>query len=567
MGEKEGSQLTVQTYVNLSIIILLLLVLMIFIVNLAYFTRENSDQAHIDLRQSTNVHAVIERESREEYFFTLLAEKESKVEGSLKKAKMPYTLTQLLEDSKRQKGNLIIDSSLLNDPEAFKVIERSIRDEKTIIFSNMPKAEDIKKYNLEEILGIAKIKREKEYNQLNLVPGFMLGGFHEFRNMRYRGYEIDLLFSTKVYGFANDNAPIIWRNTYKGSQVYVINGPFMDTNASYGMLTALMGEVFENYIYPVVNTRLITYEGFPYISQENEQQFEEIYSRDAMKVQNDILLPEILTLNRRREFIPNGYLRVGFGQQYTQTLEGYYRDQLNNAQGQFLKEGGQIGMWYSGDLGYDEKMYKSIFPGGEIESILVRKQLDDIDNLLEVSEELHSILGPWKEIEPFEYLNEDTVYIPFTVDGVLKTGQEKLEFISAVTAFASIVQNLNLEDVVLLKDNKENWQSLSRNYIKFTDDYRERFNFLEDSDLSTAAGAVKVFRNTTPTIKEDSDKISIKSDHWYGKSYYILKTNKEISGIRNGKIEEIEPGAYLVTVEDKELEIDIREYKNKTLGR
>ena len=156
-------------------------------------------------------------------------------------------------------------------------------------------------------------------------------------------------------------------------------------------------------------------------------------------------------------------------------------------------------------------------------------------------------------------MDDKTVYIPRTLDGIEVSGQEKLEFISSVTAFGAIVQNLNIEEIVTFKGEEELWTSASKTYMKFIDGYRERFNFLEDKNITETTDSVKLFLNTSPKIYIGEDRIEIKSDRWDGQTHYILRTDKRIDSIENGKAELIEEGAYLITIDDRQVDIKISE--------
>lgn len=567
---RSESQLTFQRYLGLSLVIILLLVLMFIITNLELFIREREEildsERYFDLEQNIGK-GMLEREGLDSLYFTLVVDKPSLVEDGLKKAKIPHSVVSSLKDIKQTKDNLILDGDMIKDDKDLKVLKKFIAEKKTILFLSMPNEKFIKELEIREILGIGQLIGEKSEKTLTLVPGFILGGVHELKSMIYKIYDVELLYSTKVFGYGKKNSPIIWRNIYQGSEIYVINASFMNTNASYGILSALMSQIHEDYIYPVVNARLMTYEGFPYITDENKDKLEEFYNRDAMKFQNDILLPNILTINKRRQFIPNGYFRVGFKERYKDNIEDYIIKEVGNVDLQMFKDGGETGVRYSGDAEYDKKMYSEVFNDEEIKSIFIDKETRDMKKIVGISDSLESVIGPWEGKKGFEYIDKDVVYIPLTVDGIDNKGQKELEFLSGVTAFGAIVQNLDVEDFVLLKGDKENWTKSSRSYIKFIDKYREKFSFLEDKNITKASNSVKVFRNSSPKIKISSNKIQMKFDNWIGESHFILRTDKIVGDVVNGKVEKIESGTYLVTALDKNVEIEITKPQNTNMSR
>ena len=374
--------------------------------------------------------------------------------------------------------------------------------------------------------------------------------------------DVELLYSTKVYGYGKDDKPVIWRNTLEDSEVYIINGPFMDTNVSYGFLSAILSKVYEDYIYPVINARLMIYEGFPFISNENEKNLNKLYNRDAMKFQYDILMPNILTMNSSRDFIPNGYFTFGFKGSSTKDINESNIEKVNNIRDQIYTSGGDVDLKYTGDLKRDKQTYKKVFKNQKVTSVLMDNELTSLKDILTSSDNLESIVGPWGDRNTFEYLNDSVVYIPLTADGVNFTSQDKLEFLSGVTAFGAIVEALSLEDLVLNDGDTENWTRINKRYSRFVDDYRERFEFVKSRNTESTTRAVKAFKSNKPRISVADDKITLVFNKWNGPSYFILRTEKEIIDVSGGKAEKIEDNAYLITANGVNVEVFLKESEN-----
>ena len=527
--DKKDYQLTIQRYLSLASVIILLFVLILLSVNLEGFIIKKRALAYEDQHRN------------------------------LKQTDSPA----MEEEEKLYRDFLLVDGKNLKTKEDLVEIERAIDLDRPVIFSSLPREKYIKEHKLQELLGIGKIVGERTKKNLNLVPGFMLGGFHEFEDISYNILEIEPLFSTKIYAFRREkddrDVPVIWRNTYDESEIYLVNGPFMETNASYGIISALMSEIHQDYIYPVINARLMTYEGLPYISYENKERLGKTYSRDAMKFQHDILFPDIFSINKRRGFVLNGYLTLGFENIDGQDIDNFSIRQIMEYKKQIYTGGGEVGIRYSEDMEKHRDIYGKVFGPDPIKSISIDRELANLKKVIDGWSSLESVLGPFEKDKDFKYLDEKIVYIPRTLDGIKVCGQEKLEFISSVTAFGAIVQNLNIEEIVTFKGEEELWTSASKTYMKFIDGYRERFNFLEDKNITETTDSVKLFLNTSPKIYIGEDRIEIKSDRWDGQTHYILRTDKRIDSIENGKAELIEEGAYLITIDDRQVDIKISE--------
>lgn len=560
-----------ENYFVLASIIVILFILMMAMVNLNYYIRKNKENSKGETKNT--LHRLKEEKQAVLDPSCLIVSMEDKkhsmgiIEESLEKAKIGYTAKVKFEDitdDELQSAEIIIIngsefSSLENMDMIFKYLEKG----KHIIFTSMPDVGYIEASGLKEIMGIKNITQSHNQEGVKFLQGFMIGGLLELPKLLYKAPEVELLSTTKTYVIGSEKSAVIWRNTYGESEIYVVNAPFLETNAGYGILSAIMAQIYPDYIYPVVNAKVFTYTGLPYVSYENTSELEEIYSRDAMQLQQDILIPDILSINKSRNLILSGFLTNSFRKGYRDEINKYSKKQINNYQKDIYKLGGEVGVVYSGDLEKDIEIYHDLFNNNKFKSILLNEEnLETLNELIDKEQYsfIESILGPWTvKKKSFGYLTENTVYIPFTIDGIVNTDLEKLEFYSGITAFGAIVQNLDLEQIIFPKENKDNWMNVSRDYIKFIDSYRKKFEMIESRNITETAQSVKKFEINSPSMVHFNNKIELRFKEWYGESYYILRTKKEVESIIEGTIHKIEEGVYLVTAKNKEVDINLRQ--------
>lgn len=568
-NKEQDCEIKNKNYFILTSIIVLLFILMMTIVNLNYYVRKNKEGKGAETENALRMPE--EKQVVRNLSCLIIKGKDDNqsneiVEGSLEKAKIGYISKSKFEDITDEELSLakiiIINGSEFNNIGNVKHIFEYLKKGKHIIFTSIPDVHNIEASGLEEVMGIRKITESKYQEGIKFLSGFMLGGLLELPEFSYNAPEIHLLSTTKAYVTGSKDTAVVWRNTYNNSEIYVVNGPFLGTNAGYGILSAIMAQIHQDYIYPVINAKAFTYTGLPYSSYENTDQLEGIYSRNAMQLQQDILIPDVLSINKSRNLIPSGFLINSFHKEYNGEINKYNEKQINNYEKEFYKLGGEVGMVYTGDLEKDSKIYHYLFNKNSKSILLNNKNLENLNELIvkEQFSSIESIFGPWTiKKKCFGYLTKNTVYIPFTLDGIVKTDLQKIEFYSAITAFGVSVQNLNLEQIIFPQEDKDNWMYVLREYVKFIDSYRNKFQMIEARNITDTAQAVKKFESNSPTIEYFNNKIKIEFQEWYGESYFILRTNKEIDSIIEGTIEKIEEGAYLVTAKNKEVDINLRQ--------
>lgn len=529
---KEKSQekyLSVRRYATLTAIIVLLLGMIFFVMDLESFVRARE--------------TALGQEEVSEFQASTLADFVSRADA--------------LEDV------LMIEGSELETFEDIQQLEEFVEEQKTLIFLSLPTQETIETYGLSEMFGIQEIYGEHTQKELNLVAGFMLGGFHQFEGLVYEMLDLELSFSTKVYAYGKrtetKSYPVIWRNTYKNNEVFIVNGPFMQTEAFIGILSALMAEIEEDYIYPVINTRLMVYESFPYISDKNKEALEEKYNRDAMKVQHDILFPDLLSINKLRGFVPNGFFRLGFAGEERNAISSFDQQQLTTYKDQLFKDGGEVGLRYSGDIAQDQKDYQQVFGEASIKSVLIHEDTTDaeIDEILETIESVEAIVGPFQKEKNYQYLNDRAVYLPFTSEGFVESGQEELDFVAMATAYGTMIHHLDLAEVIDPADGKEKWTGGQKAYVQFLDRYREPFIFLKDRNITETATELKTLLNNVPVLRKSSHQIELSFPNEPEAAYYMLRTAKKVKNVKNGTFKNIEKDTYLIKAIGQQVEINV----------
>ena len=569
--KKQDYMIKSENYFTLSSIVLLLFILMMVIVNLNYFFRKGKEKIAEDTKNILYKSKEDKQASIDPSCLIVAGEAKTHgieiIEESLENSKIKYNskikFEDITEDELKSARVIIIDgskfSSLGKVDMLFKYIERG----KSLVFTSIPEVDYVEVKALKEILGIKDLNQSVSQEGVSFLSGFMLGGLLEFPKLSYIASEVELNSKTKTYVISSKESPIIWRNIYGKSEIYVVNGSFSETNAGYGIISAIMAQIYTDYIYPVFNAKVFTYTGLPYVSHEDNIKLYNMYSRNAMQLQQDILIPDILSINSSRDFIPSCFFTDNFNKGYSEEINKYTAKQINNYERDIYKLGGEVGMVYSGDLQRDINRYNALFNNKNFKNILLTKEnLGNLDEPMRKEQftSIESVLGPWTVKEKnFRYINENTVYIPFTVDGLVNTDMEKLEFYSRVTAFGAIIQNLNLEQILFPQQDKDNWIEVLRQYTKFIDSYRNKFKMIKSRNITEAAKLVKVKELSSPSINYINNKIEIRFKEWYGEANYILRTNKEVDSITNGTIEKIEDGAYLVTAKSKEVDINLLE--------
>jgi len=138
------------------------------------------------------------------------------------------------------------------------------------------------------------------------------------------------------------------------------------------------------------------------------------------------------------------------------------------------------------------------------------------------------------------------------------TYSEDLRTRSMETAFAYSLISEDLSRVLYPEEDQDQWQNLSKKMASYCTTYFSHYDVFEEVTLSIAGERVRQYLNSTYDISRQGQTISLTCEG--GSGYYILRThNEEIQDISGASYQEMEDGAYLLTIESKKVEITLEQ--------
>lgn len=188
-----------------------------------------------------------------------------------------------------------------------------------LIFCSLPETAVIEKNSeLMSMLGIAAVEGQAQIQGYRLFSGFLLGGERIFKAAREedeKRQDMELTIpwyvmgkGTKTYmvGMLDEDKvereyfpAVIWRNSYRGSMVFAVNGDYLQGLSGLGILDSFVYESEPYVIYPVVNARNTTVVNYPGFADENSDKIQELYSRSPNAAMRDVMWPDISAMAQK----------------------------------------------------------------------------------------------------------------------------------------------------------------------------------------------------------------------------------------------------------------------------
>lgn len=470
-----------------------------------------------------------------------------------------------------------------------------------VIFCNLPEVTDVSKNpKLRMMLGIKGVIREKiTVEGIRLMEGFLLGGLKEYildETMEETQQDMDLVMPWyRISGGAkmfmhgmmededveacymmtegdvitkNQNLPaVIWRNKYQDAMVFAVNGDYLSTNAGLGILSAMMLELKEYDIYPVINAQNLVVLNFPDLTDENEAEMMKRYSQPLKAVYRDIVWPGLVSVAQQNSRKLTCMIMPQMEQQDNLNPE---EDMLVYYMKLFQEQNMEMGLsgTYAKGVDVSEKLDKDIEFIDKVVpeySILSFYQGNISDEKLEDElkrkrfEQMRTVFSDDKNSEQLVSYSWDSLIKQRGInDGYSHTFSDNLRMISIQTALGYSNIQVDVNPVAYPVSDEDSWEKLSRKFAGNTSTYWKKFSKFEKTTLSESDERIRKFLALDYEQEKTGNTVSLHISNFQEEAWFILRTHGEdIKYAQGAEFEKIEDGAYLITATQSQVQLEL----------
>jgi len=484
---------------------------------------------------------------------------------------------------------LLIDASHVNFESDTKVLIQWAHQGVNMIFCNLPPYQQIaENEELKTLLGIRTAKSEQvNLKGIQLFSGFLLGGEAIYTaqtkeeskrqdmvlevpwyitNSGTKTYMVGLLDDEKI---ENEDLPgIIWRNSIGETNIFVVNGNYLQDNTGIGFLDAMMSEMHDYEIYPVVNAQNLVIANYPGMASENEEKMNQYYSRSLQAVYRDIIWPGISAVSDNINAKPTYMLALQLDYtDHNQPQEKeliYYLKLLKELDAEAGLSASQVSdIQITDKLGLDydflnknvkEYAFCSFYIGTlgkeDTQAALQTKALKNVTTLLKDYNKNEDVIG---------YTDETKTIQSATINGFSHTYTEDLRVRSLETALGYSNILVDMERVAYPQSNDDTWEKLSEQFSSNTDTYWKNFTAFDQTVLSESDTRIRQLFTMDYTDSRDGNMITLDIHNPKEKTWFILRTHGEkIKKITGASYKTIEDGAYLIEAKKNKVKITLQ---------
>lgn len=464
-----------------------------------------------------------------------------------------------------------------------------------MVFTDVAKSRDLLAYDydLDYFLGIQQeMERTTEVDGIELVKGFLLGGDRVYRSFDERSEKLnDLNLSmpwfitdagTKTYAFGlkqdesgrdldnNKQPAIIWRRGTGTSQLYCINGDYLeDRQIALGIIQAIDSNRKSFDIYPVVNAQTLMAVNYPVLSDENGSVMDQIYSRTQTDFQKTIVLPSISAIVEQSKFHMTDYALAQYDFSDANKPDiGVLTYYLQRMREQKAEAG--ISLIH----GADSSLGDIIASSNEILSEehtnypfrTVFTSENDVTKALELLatqfDAKISVVGTDKNDEKpfFEYADEDTTVIRATNEAEKHTFTDELRLIGMETALGYSNTCMNMLPAFWPENTDEQWQNMSEVFSSNLTSYWKDFSKFDMTTMSETDAHVRAYMALDYFYSRRDNNVTLHITNFKDAAYFIVRTHGEQVSVQSGgEVSEIEENVYLLHATKKMMRLTFSE--------
>lgn len=455
-----------------------------------------------------------------------------------------------------------------------------------LIFARLPEPEKIMGNDIlqRDILGISNVlDLHTQLTGMHLFEGFLLGGeaiYEAANEEEEKRQDLDLVvpwymtdYSSKTYlvgmmedeSIKNENLPaIIWRSRCRNAYTFCVNGDYLCNVEGMGILSAMMAEVRDYQVYPIVNAQSFVAANYPGLAKENDEEMQKRYSQSQGAVFREIIWPILVSVEDQISMELSCMMTPQFDysdeNEPESGLENYLKliHEIHGEMGLSLdmvsdtpleeKLARDTSLWKEEAGGYTLLAFYSSNPKKR-EEILKMPELTQMRTLLQRRSD--------GKVPMISYGNESVTLQCATSDGneiFTYTDDLMNKSVETVLGYANVVADFS--KVAYPKEDEDSWEKVAIRLTSTVCTFWKPFSKLEGTTVSEADERIRKFLSIDFKEKSTEEKTTVDIVGLEDQAWFIFRTHgQEIQKIQGGTYTELEKNVYLVSTKENRVTV------------
>lgn len=382
--------------------------------------------------------------------------------------------------------------------------------------------------------------------------------------------------SCKIYvESAKNRIPVIWSYDYGEGKTIFYNATSSSVDFFTGMLAGCITELYDEFMYPVINAKVIFIDDFPSMQYNSDSDvIKEEYNRTVKEFYRDIWWPDMQSAAKKYDIAYTGLFMATYNNIVEPENFEYVKDEMEQYYGNsLLKNNFEMGahgynhqsLTLAG--GTPEEMGYNPWKSREDMAASLKKLIEITDDLfsdvkfqtyvppsnylsetgraavVEALPDLKVISGVYTKegsegdvyVQDFEIAEDGVAEFPRITSGMLESDYDDFIALNGCGLYGVYSHFIHPDDILdEERSGGHNWQELLDNYCDRLNLINERYNGLRALTASTAADALKIAYNAEVSYTVMKDRIVGKVYDFYGETEIYLKSERKPKSASEG---------------------------------
>ncbi len=466
----------------------------------------------------------------------------------------------------------------------------------TMLFATVPDNAFLNAHtDIPEMMGIRAVQNENvELKGMRLYGGFLLGGgtsyelyekapeYYQDLNLTIPWFILEAASKVYMSGVPDEKdhkvdssyePPVIWRYNTKSNLVYTVNSNFMEQLSAIGIYTAVESTSKSVAVYPVINSQNLVFSHFPSLTNENEEQIRELYSRDTVNFMENLVWSTVNAVITSNKLIPSFMIsaKVDYGekQEPSEKALHYLMELIRESHGEAgLNTESVNGASAGAKLAYDKTFLSKELPDYHSYNCYIgNTEFETAKNILDTNgcNEVSLYLTEKTPETPLITARENKLLLTDTTSGQYYSFQQDMNMKSVETALGYSVTVQDMRGLLYPDSEEDYLQNFMEDYASTVDTLYRGMKGFDATSLTEAGNRIRSYLNLEykAEVSPEKERITLTTNIMGQEQYFIVRTaDREVTGVKPGTYAKLEEGVYLIKTSSSSTEIELSEKKS-----
>ncbi|MFV0362711.1 MAG: DUF2194 domain-containing protein [Suipraeoptans sp.] len=389
----------------------------------------------------------------------------------------------------------------------------------------------------------------------------------QFDDMTYSTYNMSTHISIReeanVYIEEESGVPIVYTYEFDDGNIGIINGTLLRDIKCSGVLTGIICNMLDDFVYPVVGVKMVYLDNLPVFSVLDDVTCIDMYGRNSESFIREVIWPTFTGFSLRTE-TP---LTISLISQASS--DEFFAEINTSLMATLTKEA----MQYGGELAYasyclekdeifnNEELisdYKEIFPRYDVSSLVIMGEEYSEENKAIIKTDIVAIRGRLDSDNPELRFYSDGKYehtMPGATYGNHIIDENTFEIASVLAAYGYIAHTFDMSMLMSEDQSTPTWDERKKDISVFEEYILAEATYLTGSTLYDTRNEINSYTSIEYSWTINDNVLYIDADSFISNQPFYYKTNKKIVSAKGAAYEAIGNGYYMIRLIDTKAEI------------